>query len=173
MPLPPPPFELFYGEGRHDLSDRGCPYRAGNAIMVSQSGIDTSRPNTGTFNDMEFYLSLLDQPGCLRVDLAEVYVLRNSYVQGIQGVYRCRWKNGSITYPRGDCHMFVHGYYGRNGGGLLNPRHHVLEPGEVFLGVATRQGEILDGLRMITSNRERTLDSQYAGGWWLRRRTGA
>ena len=81
------------------------------------SQIDRSEPNTGSFNDLPLYLSLRRQPGCVRVDLVRVIVRRNSYILGIQSVYRCTWKDGTTSETEGRYHDFETGPFASQGAG--------------------------------------------------------
>merc|ERR1719413_236992 len=69
-----------------------------------------------SFNDLGFYRSLLNQEGCVSVEIASVRVRHNSYCHGIQAFYRVRFADGK---PERLCpgpeHFSSHGYYSYHG----------------------------------------------------------
>ena len=130
----------------------------GNEIMTSC--IDVSEPNTGTFNDLPFYLELRNQPECIRVDMVRVVVRRNNFILGIKSVYRCTWRDGTTMEREAPFHDFETGPFAGNDAGTPTVMIFALRPDEFLVDVETRQGEILDALVFVT-NRGMT----YIGGF--------
>jgi len=155
-----PSFDFIFDQEIHNLRDENneSVVRRGNEVM--KIWIDASEPNTGTFNDLPFYLELRNQPGCVQVEPAQVIVRRNNFILGIQSVYRCTWSDGTTTEREAPFHDFETGPYAGNDCGTPTVESLALASGEFLVDVQTRQGQILDALNFV-SNR----DTKYIGGY--------
>jgi hypothetical protein len=124
--------------------------------------------NTGTFNDMPFYLGLRRRYDC--VALEKVVVKRNNYILGIRATYRCTTYattpergEDTVVFKEAPMHASEAGPFANADGGRPTTQFLTLKPGEFLLGVATRQGAILDAIRFFT-NRRKVYVGGY-GGW--------
>ena len=156
-------FHFRYDQTSHSLRSHGYgdAVREGNEIMTQN--IDPTRwPDEGIFNDLDFYRALVSLPGCVRVELAGVTVIRNNFVLGIETKYRLTMEDGTIADEPGPQHLFENGHLatGRENGSKTT-QSFALRPGESLVSVLTMQGGILDALELVTSANRR----HYFGGF--------
>mmetsp|Transcript_50899 Transcript_50899/g.69277 ORF Transcript_50899/g.69277 Transcript_50899/m.69277 type:complete len:248 (-) Transcript_50899:79-822(-) len=113
------------------------------------------------FNDISYYFGLLSEEGCVRVDIARVLCRHNSFVIGLQVVYRSVFRDGSTRFSEAPAHFFESGFYSYHGGQRETVVHE-LEDGERIIGLRLCQGEIMDGITFVTNRR--TFHSGGMGG---------
>lgn len=105
------------------------------------------------FNDLSFYLDLVSQLGCTRVDLHAIDVHTNErYCLGIRAIYRCTFRSRESVVAEAPEHVYRRGYYSYTGGQHRVSRF-VLQDGEYVADVRTRQGEITDQITLVTNRR--------------------
>lgn len=164
-----PSFGDYHIDGRrHSLRNLNDELVIRCVDRINRGRIDSGEPNSGTFSDLPFYLDLLHNPDYSRVDLAGVIVHHNSFVLGIQSVYRCTKKTkndgGAATtaeYEFGPFHLFNTGPYGDTPE-EVHVRKFALRPGEDIENVECRQGIITDAIVFRTNYRLR--GSVWFGG---------
>lgn len=154
-------FHFRYDQVNHSLRshDFRDAVQEGNEIMTRN--IDPSQADEGIFNDLDFYHGLVALPGCVQVELANVTVIQNNFVLGIETKYRLIMDDGTIIYQKGPSHLFENGRYAGNQNGSRQLKSFALRPGEFLVSVLTRQGGCLDALKLVTSNNR----SDYFGGF--------
>lgn len=147
---------LFDGK-RYSLRDRSDDNVIERVDDVSRGKIDSCEPNSGTFNDLPFYLRLLRNPKNIRLSLAGVIVRHNSFVLGIQSVYRCIRMDdeGNVRahYEEGPFHGFDTGPFSSRDRPeeRVFVREFALMPGKEIHRVEFRQGDITDAIVFFTN----------------------
>uniref|UniRef100_A0A7S4SRI8 Jacalin-type lectin domain-containing protein n=1 Tax=Ditylum brightwellii TaxID=49249 RepID=A0A7S4SRI8_9STRA len=113
------------------------------------------------FNDMDFYMRLKNRENTVKVELSGVRCRCSRYLFGICSRYTVKLLDGSLHYEWAPSHFFEQGYYSYHGGERQELTLELRE-GEYISGINIRQGEILDGLALVTN--QRTVQFGGSGG---------
>jgi hypothetical protein len=113
-----------------------------------------NRKNKRVFNDVSFYLSLKQLENCKSVDITSLVIRHNDYCHGIQATYRVTYMDGTTELREGPKNFFSNGYYAYGGGrSRIRDTTIALSHDEYIQAIRVNQGEILDGILVITNQR--------------------
>jgi len=131
------------------------------------SNLNGSRMNGSfEFNDIEFYRSLWKEDGCVKAEISSVCVRHNMYCHGVQAIYRLTFADGRTETREGPRNYFTSGYYFYAAFHRSRPITRVdLEEDEFLTGIRVKQGEIVDGITLVTNRRRVHCGGQ--GGDWI------
>jgi len=122
--------------------------------------------NDEQFDNLNLYQSLYEVKGCVKVEIANIIVKNNEYIQGMTVNYRSTFVNGETVDTCGESNASrTHRLYT---GDSTTETAFNLNDGEYIQGLRLQQGDVLDSITFLTNHRELKVGGEGGSGVDLR-----